>query len=312
MKARQLEIFHAVMRSGTITAAAEFLGISQPAVSKAVRAAERSLGFRLFRTVKGRLSPTPEAQRLLPDADRIMRELASFQRLTGEVRNGGAELLRVAASSALALTVMPAAVARFRKRHPQVQVFSHLAPARNIADAVIAREAEFGLTLSPEQAPGLSLRSLGTRDMICIVPLGHPLLAQPVVSPSDLLAYPLISFGSETYFGQLLDQAYEQAGVRRTVYLRVAMSIAAACHVQAGVGVAIVDDLIPRLGLAGIDWRPIRPTIRLPVTLVTDERQPVSRLATAFMRTVEAVLEDDEESGRPPRQAGRVKEGGGR
>lgn len=311
MKARQLEIFHAVMRSGTITAAAEFLGISQPAVSKAVRAAERSLGFRLFRTVKGRLSPTPEAQRLLPDADRIMRELAAFQRLTGEVRNGDAELLRMAASSALALTIMPLAAARFRKRHPRAQVSSHLAPAVHIAAAVVAHEAEFGLTLSPVSTPGVSLRSLGTREMICIAPLGHKLLQQPVVTPHDLAGHPLVSFGSETYFGQLLDRAFEQDGVPRNVSLRVEMSIAAASHVQAGFGVAIVDDLIPHLGLSGIDWCPIRPTIRLPVTLVTDERQPISRLAAAYIRAIETVLEEETKA-RVPRQAGRGKAEGGR
>src|SRR5581483_7386057 len=89
VNARQLEIFHAVMRSGTITGAASFLGISQPAVNKTMRAIERRLGFKLLRPIKGRLYPTPEAQRLLPDADRIMSELAAFERLTGEIKTGG-------------------------------------------------------------------------------------------------------------------------------------------------------------------------------------------------------------------------------
>ena len=149
MNARQLEIFHAVMRSGTITGAASFLGISQPAVSKAMRAIERRLGFKLLRPVKGRLYPTPEAQRLLPDADRIMGELSAFERLTGEVKTGGTGLVRVVASSSSATALLPAAAASFQKANPAVRISSHLLPARGVAEAVAAGEADFGLALKP-------------------------------------------------------------------------------------------------------------------------------------------------------------------
>ena len=186
MNARQLEIFHAVMRSGTITGAASFLGISQPAVSKAMRAMERSLGFRLLRPIKGRLYPTPEAQRLLPDADRIMSELSAFERLTGEVKTGGAALVRVVASSSSATALLPAAAAAFQKANPAVRISSHLLPARNVAEAVAAGEADFGLTLSPVQLPGLTVRTLGAAEMVFIAPLGHPLLERETITPPDL------------------------------------------------------------------------------------------------------------------------------
>ena len=184
MNARQLEIFHAVMRSGTITGAASFLGISQPAVSKAMRAMERNLGFRLLRPIKGRLYPTPEAQRLLPDADRIMSELSAFERLTGEVKTGGAALVRVVASSSSATALLPAAAAAFQKANPAVRISSHLLPARNVAEAVAAGEADFGLTLSPVQLPGLTVRTLGAAEMVFIAPIGHPLLERETITPT--------------------------------------------------------------------------------------------------------------------------------
>jgi len=293
MNARQLEIFHAVMRSGTVTGAAAFLGISQPAVSKALHLAERKLGFRLLRPIKGRLYPTPEAERLLPDADRIMRDLAAFQRLTGEVRTGGAGLLRVAATSSIATVLLPIATLQFRKVHPGVRISFHLLTAREVADAVSAGEVDFGLVLSPVQLPGLSVRSLGAAEMICIAPSGHSLMALPVVSPADLAERPLISFGSETYFGELLDQAFEAAGLKRQIVLQVTMSIVAACHVQQGGGVALVDSLSRHLGLAGIGWRPFRPILRLPVTLMTEGNHPLSRLSGDFIEMVEHVLEAD-------------------
>lgn len=300
MNARQLEIFHAVMRSGTLTGAATFLGISQPAVSKAMQLAERRLGFRLMRPIKGRLYPTPEAERLMPDADRIMRDISAFQRLTGEIRTGGAGLVRVAASSTSATALLPMAVERFRKIHPAVRISSHLLPARGVAEAVAAGDADFGLALSPVQLPGLSVRNLGAPEMICIMPQGHPLLERPAVTPVDLAPHPLVSFGSDTYFGQLLDQAYEGAGMKRETTLQVEMSVVAACHVQQGAGVAVVDRFIRHLGLAGIAWRPFRPTILLPVTLMT-QRQPLSRLSAELVQAVQQVLDDEQKPSSRPR-----------
>ena len=174
MNARQIEIFHAVMRMRSVTSAAEFLGISQPAVSKALRLAERQAGLRLFQTVKGRLMPTPEAERLLPDAERIVNEIAAFARLTGEIRAGGAGLVRVAASSSLSITLMPNAVARFHRRHPMVRLASHMLPARETAQAVLSGQADLGLCLSPVPIPGLTVRTLPGPRMILVAPEGHP------------------------------------------------------------------------------------------------------------------------------------------
>ena len=291
MNARQLEIFHAVMRSGTITGAASFLGISQPAVSKAMRAIERQLGFKLLRPIKGRLYPTPEAQRLLPDADRIMSELSAFERLTGEVKTGGAALVRVVASSSSATALLPAAAAAYQKANPAVRLSSHLLPARNVAEAVAAGEADFGLALSPVQLPGLTVRTLGAAEMVFVAPLGHPLLERETIAPGDLAPHPLISFGRETHFGQLLDQAFQSAGARRQIGLQVTMSLVAACYVQRGLGVALVDSFSLNIGLAGVGWRPFTPTVVLPVTLMSQGNHLLPRHANGLVSSIEKVLQ---------------------
>jgi DNA-binding transcriptional LysR family regulator len=291
MNARQIEIFHAVMRMRSVTGAAAFLGISQPAVSKALRLAERQFGFSLFHTVKGRLLPTPEAQRLLPDAERIVNEIAAFSRLTGEVRTGGAGLVRVAASSSLSITLVPAAVARFQRRHPMVRVSSHLLPARETAEAVLSGHADLGLCLSPVPIPGLAVRNLPGPRMILMALEGHPLLRRRVVGPADVMPYPLVSFGPETHFGQALDQAFAAAGLAREVALQVTMSMSALSHIRAGAGVAIVDGFSRHLGLPGLGWRPFSPTILLPVTLMTPETRGVPQLAHAFIRALGVELD---------------------
>lgn len=74
MRPRQLEIFTAVMRAGTVTGAARLLNISQPALSQTLMHAEDELGFALFERVKGRLRPTPEAVELSPRRSACSRD----------------------------------------------------------------------------------------------------------------------------------------------------------------------------------------------------------------------------------------------
>ena len=154
-----------------------------------------------------------------------------------------------------------------------------------------AGEADFGLALSPVQLPGLSVRTLGGSRMVCIAPTGHPLLARETVTPADLDPFPLISFGSETHFGQLLDQAFERGGARRRVGLQVTSSIVAASYVQRAIGVALVDSFTLNAGLSGFDWRPFTPAVVLPVTVMSQGNHLLSRHATALIRSIELTVQ---------------------
>ena len=81
MKLRHLEIFYAVMTSGSLSRAAEALNISQPAASKALKSAEMKLGFTLFQRVRGKLLPTSEAITLFEKAQSIYQDLDNLRLL---------------------------------------------------------------------------------------------------------------------------------------------------------------------------------------------------------------------------------------
>jgi DNA-binding transcriptional LysR family regulator len=81
MNYRQLEVFRAVMQTGSVTAAARALNLTQPAVTKILQHAEDQLRFPLFNRVKGRLVPTAEAQTLFPDVERIFDDLRSVRQM---------------------------------------------------------------------------------------------------------------------------------------------------------------------------------------------------------------------------------------
>ena len=95
MRLRYIELFHAVLTTGSLTGAANLLNISQPAASKALQQAEQQLGFALFSRVRGRLLPTEQALLLRQRIEKIIQELHELQRLTASMSRPDSYPLRV-------------------------------------------------------------------------------------------------------------------------------------------------------------------------------------------------------------------------
>ncbi|MFC0410355.1 LysR family transcriptional regulator [Roseomonas elaeocarpi] len=291
MTSRELEIFHAVMSSRSLTEAAASLGVSQPALSKALKRLEDKLRMPLFRRIKGRLHPTTEAESLFPESARLMGEIARLSNTAAELRDGESGLLRVAASSSLGISVVPAAVAAFMRAFPRVKVVSHFVRASAGAQLVARNHVDLALCLSPVSNPGTVTQSLGTVPMVCALHPDDPLAGREVIRPRDLAAARLISFGSGTYFGQLLDDAFAREGSERRIAVELATAIQAPALVLQGAGVALVDGYMEEAGFPGLAWRPFAPQVLLPVNIVTSTTRPASRLANRFVAQVNAALQ---------------------
>lgn len=122
MNIRQVEAFRAVMMSGTASRAAELLGVTQPAISRSLAELERAIGFALFVRVRGRLVPTPEGQLFFQDVDRVFQGMESLRAAAIRIRSAGSGALRVASLASLGSTIVPAAIARFRREFPDATV----------------------------------------------------------------------------------------------------------------------------------------------------------------------------------------------
>lgn len=291
MNLRQIEVFRAVMLRRSVTEAARMLGVSQPTLTNVLRHAEDQLGFRLFHRERGRLRATEEAQLLFSDVDRIYRELQSLQRLSTDLKAGTGGLLRIGATASLALSVVPDALALYRREFPAVRVISHLLAAEEMAEMVIAHQLDVGVSIAPIEVPSARNETICSAEMICIMPEDHPLALLDVVTPQDLERHTLISYSGATTVGQMIDAAFRHAGRRRRVDIEVSLSPLACSLVQRGMGVALVDGFIPRLTLPGIRWRKFRPQTVQNVTLVT----PVvpSRFAGEYAACLRRVLSDE-------------------
>ena len=86
MRLRQIEVFHAVYSTGTMTGAAAMLNVSQPSVSKVLAHAEQQLGYLLFDRIKGKLVPTPEAHRLFAHVATVYRDVDRLRHVAASLK----------------------------------------------------------------------------------------------------------------------------------------------------------------------------------------------------------------------------------
>jgi len=276
MKARQLEVFCMLMRCRTVTRAAEMLNISQPALSQVLLHLEDQIGFKLFNRVKGRLVPTAEAEELYPEAERIFSELATLRRRTGELRHGRTGLVRIAASAPPSMSIVPKAMSAFRQAHPDIVVRSLIAPIANIIEMLRSGEVSIGMAMNNLNPRDIHSETVGEAELVCLVPAGHRLEAEDSIGFADLAGETLISYRAETLPASLLIAAAEAEDQIYAPAIEIDLSITAMPFVRDGLGVAIVDGLLPWETFPGIVKRPFHPRITVPIAILTSKERPIS------------------------------------
>lgn len=277
MNARQIEVFRTIMRCGTLTSAAQALNVSQPALSQLLLHAEDQLGYKLFKRVGGRLTPTPEAQQLFPEAERLYHGLDAFRRLAMDLRQGKGTTLRLACSAPPALSFVPYALKSFRASHPEVRLVSFVVPVAIMTEKLELGEADLGIALNDMPNPMIEAEPIGRTEIICLLPEGHPLAARESLGIADLDEETLISYRADSLPGIRLAQVFAAEGRPLRPQVEIDVSLIALSFVRQGIGVALVDGLIPWRGFPGIVARPFLPQVPLPISILTSARRPLSR-----------------------------------
>ena len=137
---RQLEAFRTVMEAGSVTAAAERLLVTQPAVSRLIQDLESAIGVSLFERLRGRLSPTVEAQVLYEEVQRSFIGLDKILRTAEDIRTFGAGTLRIAAMPAMALGFLPEVIGRFSDQHRNVNVSLQIRSSTKVMEWIASQQ----------------------------------------------------------------------------------------------------------------------------------------------------------------------------
>lgn len=287
MQLRHLEIFHAVMLTGTITAAAKMLNISQPAATRLLLRAEDLLGYKLFERVKGRLVPTREAQVLHAESERVIAGLEHLRTLSRNLGTASSGQLRIAAAPALCLDLIPSAVTRFRRRHPDVSFAIETRQYADLIEAVLTQEVDLGLGFDVQPHPGLETTVLSEAEFLAIFPATLERALPATVKLDFFRKHPFIGLRRSDPLGNAYAAALRVASVTLQPIVEVQTNGVALSLVAQGAGAAIVD----RYTAAARDPRAVAarrldPPIRFAVHMMHARHRPLSVLARRFAQTV--------------------------
>lgn len=246
MNLRQLEVFQAVMQTGSMSAAARLINITPSAVSKTVAHTELQLGYKLFVRSKGALAPTPEASVLFAESASIHRQLDELRRISVNLRQGEEGQVRLAAIPSICHDFLPAVLEQFVARQPRVNVEVRTLHRDQMAQALLNRSIDFALGHYEHPHPQIVSQLLisgplyvaVTRDIwqrAARVKRGNPM--------AFLANAPLIRLVGDDPMGQSIDQLARELGANHISPLQVQTSRLALELVRLGLGWTVVDFL---------------------------------------------------------------------
>lgn len=292
MKLRQIELFRAIMQTGSFTSAAEALHISQPGVSRAARHLEIQLGVPLFERAQGRIRPTAEALALHAEIERSFRGVQSIQQFAHSLKHGAHAVLRVACSPNIGVAVVPDGIAALLEQQPGAAVSLEVLPrAQQQTDVLLAEQVDLVFSAIAMEHPMFETLPIGHWDMVCLFPADHPLAQKKWITPRDVAGEPLVAFQPDTLQGRVTEEWLQDQARRPSVRAWVRSGQTAASLVASGVGITFVDGLTAIASQAsnGLAWRPMKKVPRFPIEAVWNRRHAPSQQA---MRLCELVRQE--------------------
>jgi DNA-binding transcriptional LysR family regulator len=293
----QLRCVLAVAETGSFTAGASRVHLSQPALSRSVREVERMLGVRLFERSTREVALTPDGVEFTAVASEIVENFDSGLARFRSYRAGMLGSLVVTALPSMTASVMPEVVARFGNEHPGVRVQILEAHASQGLTHLREGRAEVAVTERPERDGALARRDLcivdvGDDEVVLAVRDDHRLVGRDSVHWSELAEESFIRFPPGTSLRTLSDRAFIEARVLPRHMSDAPSVSAAAGMLRVGLGVtAVTRSVLPLLELA----HPVAialtgPAVARPLAIVYRREPALSPAASALVEDLVSLL----------------------
>jgi DNA-binding transcriptional LysR family regulator len=282
----QLEIFVMVAELGGFTSAGEKLGISQSAVSHALKQLESEWGVTLLSRNKSGIEVTEVGRNLLVRARELLGVSEAIHQEVSAVRGLNRGVLRIGSfGPSSSLLLLPRILEQYQKDYPDIEIFVDEGADDTVAQWIIERRVDVGFVVLPDER--FDIQPLVEDQFVALVPASHFLAGQEAVHLSDLCHTPFImtAAGATAH----VERLFESAGLRPIIRYRYSQIITILKMVECGAGVSIVSGLaLPDQVMAmcpGVLKKPLSPAAKKSVGLAVQSLKQASPAAHAFLKT---------------------------
>jgi len=238
---RQLRAFVAIAESGTFTAGALRVHVTQAAISMQIRQLENEIGAKVFVRAPRHVILTEAGEQLLRRARHILREHDAALDEIAELAGAERGRLRIGSASAMVLTEqLPAILKELRKQHPAAEIGVTSGTSEVLVDQILAGEIDIAFVSLPVDVRGIKTERLSEDQLVAIASPRHKLAKQKTISAYTLAGERLILGERGGNTRRLIDQFFAQAGVTLRVAMELSRQQAIRRMVEEDMGVGIV------------------------------------------------------------------------
>lgn len=292
MDFRHIDAFRAVMLTRSSTKAAQFLGTSQPGISRLIADLERTTQLTLFSRERGRLEPTETAIALFGEVQRRYAGLDNIREFALSLRNPDEAIVRTGSVMSFGLGFFARAIAEFHQTTPSIRVALTTGFSAEIRDQVVARTLDLGIVTDNVDLAETDAISFAKLPALCAVPAQHPLARKKVIRPLDLQDCDFISYEAVDMLRWGIDDLFIEAGVAPQVKASVRYSVNVCTLVREQVGVGLVHPIAAYdfLKSDGIVFRRFDPGFTFYSVCIKPRTPAASVHTEALFEALERVL----------------------
>ena len=285
LRFRQLQALHAVIDAGTVSAATQILGISQPGISNLLAQLEHQTQLLMFERLRGRLVPTPEALVLYREIDTVVRGMGHVTQTVSDLQNQKVGQVQLTSSHALSFGFLPRVISHFTADKPNLTISFQSQYSRKIQEWVLSGLFEIGICELPIEHNRLNQHFL-RYEMRCAVPDGLA-MSRKTLTPVILDGVPFIVMGEDHMTHRRTSEAFLQASANWRVRVNTHLFQNKLDFVKQGLGVALIDPftLLGDDG-AGYQLHDFEPKIQLDLALITAKDRPLSQIGKALVEVL--------------------------
>jgi Transcriptional regulator len=286
-----LRIFKIAVDAGSLTAAAERVGVSLAAASKRISELESNVGTSLLVRSKAGVQPTVAGRTLHRHALTVTAGVEQLATAMRDVAQGADQHLRLWGNTSSFSGFLVPVLARYSKAYPETKLDLEDALSEDTVVAVTDGRAELGVVGANTPLGQLESLVCHVDELVVAVPADHPLAKESAICLSTCLAYDLITLHRKTSLLRHVSELAERLGKPLAIRAQVRNFDAMCRMVSAGLGIAILPRLAvaPYLRTFGLTTLPIPDMLReRRLLLVMRRRQALSQAARRLVELIES------------------------